>query len=207
MTYVPCRSKGGLSGDWDPADRSSRKTARWRQPNRRSGRDPGDLQPYAHTESSPGKPGRKYNPQSPCRLRASLQLCQQRACLRADCPVLHSLEASGRSAGPAGRSVMIWRQVRMALAGLERRGWLHQRSPQSGSVGVSLSLELHRVPSTLGELSRADQIPDSLDVTDADQHWRCMAMAFRYRSQRGQRQCQTGGQGNALRSRTYRGPR
>ncbi len=36
---------------------------------------------------------------------------------------------------------------------------------------------------------------------------RCRAMAVRYRSQRGQRQCQTGGQGNALRSRTYRGPR
>ena len=98
-------------------------------------------------------------------------------------------------------------QKSFRVGGLERRGWLHQRSPQSGSVGVSLSLGLHRVLSTLGELSSADQIPDCLAVTDAGQHWRCIAMAVRYRSLRGQRQCQTGGQGNALRSRRYRGPR
>ena len=70
----------------------------------------------------------------------------------------------------------------MALASLERRRWLHQRLPQSGSVGFSLLLGLHRVASTLGELSSSDQIPDCLAVTDAGQHWRCLAMAVRYRS-------------------------
>jgi hypothetical protein len=36
-------SAGGCQKTWGPADKSSRKTARRRQPNRRSGRDPGPL--------------------------------------------------------------------------------------------------------------------------------------------------------------------
>lgn len=51
---------------------------------------------------------------------------------------------------------------------------------------------LHRVPSTQGELSSADHIPDCLAVTDADQHWRCTSIAVRYRSRHAQRQCHTG---------------
>jgi hypothetical protein len=42
-----------------------------RQPNRRSGRDPG-LRPCARTTAKPRKQGRKHYPQSPCRRAAGL---------------------------------------------------------------------------------------------------------------------------------------
>jgi hypothetical protein len=61
-------SAGGCQKNLGPADRSFRKTTRRRrQPNRRSGRDPGP-RPYAHTTSKPGKPGRKHYPHPPCRV-------------------------------------------------------------------------------------------------------------------------------------------
>src|SRR6266487_1851818 len=56
----------GAIKTWDPADRSFRRKPERRQPNRRSGRDPGS-RPYARTTSKPGKPGRKHYPHSPCR--------------------------------------------------------------------------------------------------------------------------------------------
>jgi hypothetical protein len=68
-------SAGSCQKNLGPADRSFRKTTRRRrQPNRRSGRDPGP-RPYAHTTSKPGKPGRKHYPHPPCRICAMISSC------------------------------------------------------------------------------------------------------------------------------------
>ena len=62
-------SAGRCQKNWArPTDRFARQPER-RQPNRRSGRDPGS-RPYARIQSKPGKPGRKHYPQSPCRIGA-----------------------------------------------------------------------------------------------------------------------------------------
>jgi hypothetical protein len=54
-----------------PTDRLAGQPVR-RQPNRRSGRDPGSRH-YARIQSRSGKPCRKHYPQSPCRIFASFR--------------------------------------------------------------------------------------------------------------------------------------
>ena len=62
-------SAGGCLKTWAwPTDRLAGQPGR-RQPNRRSGRDPGS-RPYARIQPKPGKPGRKHYPQAPCRIGA-----------------------------------------------------------------------------------------------------------------------------------------
>src|SRR5260221_13652912 len=59
-------SAGGCHKNLGPADRSFRRTTRAASADSEVRPDPGP-RPYARTTSKPGKPGRKHNPQSPCR--------------------------------------------------------------------------------------------------------------------------------------------
>jgi hypothetical protein len=73
-------SAGGCQKTWGPADKSSRKTARRRQPNRRSGRDPGPLTLRPRRLTVRGTGGQKHYPHSPCRLFVPLVLGRLRPC-------------------------------------------------------------------------------------------------------------------------------
>ena len=64
----PAPLAGAIRPGARPTDRLAGQPGR-RQPNRRSGRDPGSRR-YAPVQSRSGKPRQKHYPQSPCRLRA-----------------------------------------------------------------------------------------------------------------------------------------
>jgi hypothetical protein len=91
-----------------PTDRSQ-DSPRWRQPNRRSDRDPGP-RPYARTTSKRGKPGRKHLSTSSLPITDGWRLCRAArvpACRwSSSAPGRHCALAScrpGRAAAIAGR--------------------------------------------------------------------------------------------------------
>jgi hypothetical protein len=103
-----------------PTDRLAGQPGR-RQPNRRSGWDPGP-RPYARTQSKPGKPGRKHYPQSPCRL-CSVGCCV--CCSRARVQNIQFCTHAGQQAndplrGRCGRSLTLLQCIVMRARGSRR---------------------------------------------------------------------------------------
>ena len=89
-----------------PTDRLAGQPGR-RQPNRRSGRDPGSRR-YAPVQSRSGKPRQKHYPQSPCRFSAA-EIFTILAGRRAQISRFRALSAP-RSGGPRSRCFCAGRQ-------------------------------------------------------------------------------------------------
>ena len=88
----PAAPVGAMKPGTRPTDRFAGQPER-RQPNRRSGRDPGP-RPYAHARSKPGKQGRKHYPHPPCRIRMPTETIDICGLMLTEHPALHPLTSA-----------------------------------------------------------------------------------------------------------------
>jgi hypothetical protein len=146
-------SAGGCRKTWDPADRSLAGQPQWRQPIRKSGRDPGPG-PYAHTTAKPRKQGQRHYPHSPCRLSPRRSWLGNHLRPRGASDSAHSAPRTPRRLRPrtsrhhlAARPWPCRRPVRSVAAangGNEWTRWMETRVSPLSIDGVSLGCVLPR---------------------------------------------------------------